>query len=54
MLGELDEEMSGAGAGMRGVVGRLGGMLSGGGTQHMCWLVAFICFIFFVVYWLKR
>ena len=54
MLGELDEEMSGAGSGMKGVVGRLGGMLSGGGSQHMCWLVAFICFIFFVVYWLKR
>ena len=54
MLGELDEEMSGAGSGMKGVVGRLGGMLAGGGSQHMCWLVAFICAIFFVVYWLKR
>ncbi len=54
MLGELDEEMAGAGSGMKGVVGRLGGMLSGGGSKHMCWLVAFICAIFFIVYWLKR
>ena len=54
MLDEVDGEMVGVGQGMKGVIGRLGGMLSQGGSKHMCYLVLFICAIFFLVYFLKR
>ena len=54
LLDDTDTEMGGVGTGMRGVVGRLGGMMAQGGSKHMCYLVLFICAIFFLVYFLKR
>ena len=54
MLDDADTEMGGVGSGMRGVVGRLGGMMQAGGSKHMLYLVLFICTMFFVVYFLKR
>ena len=54
MLDDMDGDFDAAGGGLKGVVGRLGGMLQQGGSQHMCWLVAFICFIFLIVYLMKR
>ena len=54
LLEEADGDMGGVGLGMKGVVGRLGGMMQSGGSKHMLYLVLFICTMFFVVYFLKR
>lgn len=51
---DMMTDMDSAGTMLKGTLGKLGNMMSKGGSSHMCYLVLFICFIFFVVYFLKR
>jgi len=54
LLDEMSEAHDDVGSMMKNTVHRLGGMIAAGGSKHMCYLILFICFIFFVVYWIKR
>jgi hypothetical protein len=40
---------------MTGALGRLDGLLRGGGTQgHMCYIILFMLTVFLVIWWFMR
>eukprot|EP01137_Pigoraptor_chileana_P035131 Opistho-2@28717 len=54
MLDEMQDDFGGVGGLLKGSMNRLSGLMKAGHNKHMCYLILFVVFVFFVIYYIVR